>query len=224
MSYSRIYGIIGSLGALAAIGADLVLQYNANPAHLGALDYSYFLDVSQTRIYIGFYLGVIAILIQIAGLWHVRQGLAPAGTRFSLPFFIISGFILALGAVFHAHAALLGLVVKAQSQSVGDAAQVFNTLISDFVSFRVTLIIILFVGLVIYSLWYALVVTFKPTAYPRFLAWFNPLLCLLLFGLLGVLIPVLRYVLLPAGINLAHLLFFVITIRFQRENTSLHAS
>jgi hypothetical protein len=167
MSQSHIYGSIGSLAALAAVVADLALQYTANPAHLGALDYSYFLDVSQARIRIGFFLGVIAILFEIAGLWYVSQGLRPAGKRFWLPFFMLSAFVTAMGAVFHAHAAFLGLVVKAQAQSPDGAGQAFATLIAELVSYRTALIAMLFIGLVLFALWYAFVVTFKKTAYPR---------------------------------------------------------
>jgi cytosine/uracil/thiamine/allantoin permease len=91
------------------------------------------------------------------------------------------------------------------------------------VSYRVTLIILLFVGFVLYALWYALVVAFKPTAYPRALAWSNPLVYLILFGLLGALVPMLRFIFLPAGINLANLLFFVSSTLFRREVTPLRA-
>lgn len=219
MSQSRIYGIIGSLAALAAVVADLALQYTTNPAHFGALDYSYFLDVSQTRIQIGFFLGVIAILLEIAGLWYVSQGLRPAGKWFWLPFFLLSAFITALGAVFHAHAAFLGLVVKAQSQSPDGARDAFTRLVAELVSYRTVLIGILFIGLVLFALWYVVIVAFKKTAYPRFSALFNPLLLLILFGVLGFVIPPLRFVVLPAGINLANFLFFTLSIVVTRDDT-----
>src|SRR5689334_17393325 len=219
MAPARIYGIIGCLAALAAVVADLTLQYTTNPAHLGALDYSYFLEVSQTRLQIGFYVGVIAVLLEIAGLWYVTQGLTPAGKRFWLPFFLFSAFITALGAVFHAHTAFLGLVVKAQSQAPDDTGRVFATLIAELVSYRAALIGILFVGLVLFSLWYAFVVAFKKTAYPRYAALFNPLLLIICFAVLGFVIPPLRFVLLPAGINLANLLFFAFTILVTRDDS-----
>lgn len=66
MSHARLYGSIGCLAALAAVVADLALQYTTNSAHLGALDYSYFLDVSQTRIQIGFYVGVIRSFLRLS--------------------------------------------------------------------------------------------------------------------------------------------------------------
>jgi hypothetical protein len=63
------------------------------------------------------------------------------------------------------------------------------------------------------------------TSYPRSLAWFNPLLFLILFGLLGSVVPALRYVVLPAGINLALFLFFVISTLFRGcINKLLHLS
>lgn len=220
MAHARLYGIIGCLAALAAVVADLALQYTTNPAHLGALDYSYFLDVSPTRIQIGFFLGVIAILLEIAGLWYVAQGLVPAGKRFWLPFFLLSAFITALGAVFHAHAAFLGLVVKAQSQSPDGARQVFTMLMAELVSYRAALIGVLFVGLILFSRWYSFVVIYKKTAYPRYAALFNPLLLLICFAILGFVIAPLRFVLLPAGINLANFLFFALTILVTRDDGS----
>jgi hypothetical protein len=219
MAHTRLYGIIGCLAALAAVVADLALQYTTNPAHLGALDYSYFLDVSPSRIRIGFFLGVIAILLEIAGLWYVAQGLAPAGKRFWLPFFLLSAFITALGTVFHAHAAFLGLVVKAQAQSP-ESIQGFTRLIAELVAYRTALISTLFIGQVVFALWYAFVVAFKKTAYPRYAALFNPLFLLILFAMLGIIVPPLRFVLLPAGINLANFLFFTLAMLMKQHDTS----
>lgn len=73
----------------------------------------------------------------------------------------------ALGAVFHAHAVFLGLVVKAQSQSP-DGTQGFAILIAQLVSYRIVLIGTLFTGLMLFALWYAFVVACKKTAYPLF--------------------------------------------------------
>ncbi|HNP88798.1 MAG TPA: hypothetical protein PKK78_21950 [Kouleothrix sp.] len=221
MISSRIWGTIGSLAALAAAGADLALQYTPDPAHLGSLEYSYFLDVSPERIAVGFYLGVIAILMQIAGFWQITLGLAPAGKRFAISFFVVASFVTALGAVFHAHAALLGLVVQARARAAGDAQQAFSSLIAELVSYRTILVVVLFVGLLLFSLWYVFVVGWKKTAYPRIAAVFNPLLLFIAFGMIGALIPPLRLVLLPAGINLANLLFFALGTLLARRDGSL---
>lgn len=205
----RWAGIIAILAALLGVIADLALQYTSNTAYLLSDQSLYLLDVPPSRLFVGHYLGVIAILIEIVGFWQIYRALQPAGERFALPFFLISSFGAMLGATFHATFIFVGLTLQAQSGEVEAARQTFTMLLTSFDTARIGLAIPALLGIVISSLWYAFVVGFKPSNYPRWMAICNPLVFLLLLVLLVIGIRPSGLVLAPTALNLSHLLFFI---------------
>jgi hypothetical protein len=62
---------------------------------------------------------------------------------------------------------------------------------------------------VIGSFLYVLTVGFKPTHYPRWMAFCNPLVFLLIVVGLTLVVPVSAPFLAPTAINVSHLLFFL---------------
>ncbi|MFN7983025.1 MAG: hypothetical protein U0Q11_14295 [Vicinamibacterales bacterium] len=63
----RRAGLVAIVAAFCGVAADLVLQYTPNPDHLMSDASLFLLDVSPTRLFIGHYLGVVAILAQTVG-------------------------------------------------------------------------------------------------------------------------------------------------------------
>ena len=78
-SAPRWAGIIAILAATLGVIADLALQYTPNAAHLFSDQSLYLLDVSPSRLFIGHYLGVVAILMETIGFWQIYCALQPAG-------------------------------------------------------------------------------------------------------------------------------------------------
>jgi hypothetical protein len=169
----------------------------------------YLLDVPPARLYVGHYLGVAAIFLETFGFWQIYRGLQPAGERFALPFFLISSFGAMLGAAYHATFIFVGLTLQAQSGEIEAARQTFTTLLASFDAARIGLAVPALLGIVISSLWYAFIVGFKPSHYPRWMALCNPLVFLLLIVILAIGIRPLGLVLAPTALNLSHLLFFI---------------
>jgi hypothetical protein len=205
----RWAGIIAITAALLGVIADLALQYTANTAHLLSDQSLYLLDVPPSRLFVGHYLGVVAIFIEIVGFWQIYRALQPAGERFALPFFSISAFGAMLGATYHATFIFVGLILQAQSGEAEATRQTFTTLLANFDSARIGLAIPAILGIVISSLWYAFIVGFKPSHYPRWMAFCNPLVFLLLIVILAIGIRPFALVLAPTALNISHLLFFI---------------
>ena len=205
----RWAGIIAIIASVLGVIADLALQYTSNTAHLLSNQSLYLLDVPPSRLLIGHYLGIVAILIEIVGFWQIYRALQPAGQRFALPFFLISAFGAMLGAAYHATFIFVGLTLQAQSGQVEAVRQTFTALLASFNSARIGLAVPALLGIVISSLWYAFIVRFKPSHYPRWMAFCNPLIFLLLIVVLATAVRPLALVLAPTALNLSHLLFFI---------------
>jgi hypothetical protein len=215
----RWAGIVAIFAALLGVIADLALQYTSNTAHLLSKQSLYLLDVPPSRLFLGHYLGVVAILIETVGFWQIYQGLQPAGERFALSFFLISSFGAMLGAAYHATFIFVGLTLQAQSTEAEATRQIFNTLLAGFNSARIGLAIPALLGIVISSLWYAFIVGFKPSKYPRWMAICNPLVFLLLIVILTIGIPPFALVLAPTALNLSHLVFFICSTAIMWKTT-----
>lgn len=205
----RWAGIISILAALLAILADLALQYTSNTEHLMSKQALYLLDVPPNRLLVGHYLGVIAILLETFGFWQIYRALQPAGEGHALPFFLVGAFGAMLGAAFHATFIFVGLTLQAQSGTNGESYQAFAKLLDSFAAARLGLAVPAILGIVLSSIWYAFVVGFKPSAYPRWMALCNPLTFVVLIVVITKMIPLSALVLAPTALNVSHFLFFV---------------
>ncbi|HUR34384.1 MAG TPA: DUF6796 family protein [Vicinamibacterales bacterium] len=204
----RRTGLMAVFAALLGVAGDLVLQYTSNPAHLMSRQSLYLLDVSPARLLLGHYVGVAAILMEIAGFWSVYRALQPAGERYARSFFLVNAFGAMLGAAFHATFVFVGLTLQTQSRVGGAADAEFIDLLASFNSARVGLAVPALAAIVVGSLLFALVTLLRPTLYPRWMAVCNPLGFLLLIIGLTLVLPASALVLAPTAINLSHLLFF----------------
>ena len=205
----RLTGLISILAALLGTAGDLFLQYTSNSEHLMSRRALYLLDVPPARLLLGHYLGVVGILFEIVGFWAISRALKPAGERYALPFFLVNAFGAMLGATFHATFVFVGLTLQAQSRVTGAASAEFTDLLASFNTARVGLAIPALAAIVIGSFLYVLTVGFKPTHYPRWMAFCNPLVFLLIVVGLTLVVPVSAPFLAPTAINVSHLLFFL---------------
>jgi len=206
----RRAGVVAIVAAAAAVYADLMLQYTPNAAHLGSRDYLYLLDVPARRLLIGHFVGVVAVLLEIAGFWQIAQGLLPAGVRTSRAFFLLSAFTFGLGAAFHAMFASIGLALQAVRGAGGPAA-LTGEVAAAVRPAHEALGVVTVLGIAALSILFAAVVGLKKTMYPRWLAWFSPLAVALVLTLAGRFSIQLRLVLLPCSLNLANLVLFTLS-------------
>jgi hypothetical protein len=207
----RRAGLVAVFAALLGVVADLALQYTPNAAHLLSDQSLYFLDVSPSRLFFGHYLGIVAILAEIAGFWQVYCALGPGRSRLALLFFLISSFGAMRGASFHGTAIFVGLTLQAQNAAGAASHQAFSGLLASFDLARVGLAIPALLGIVLSSLLYMFVVGFRSSDYPRWMAICNPLTFILLIVVLALSIRPLALVLAPTALNLGHLMFFILS-------------
>ncbi|HEV7672150.1 MAG TPA: DUF6796 family protein [Thermoanaerobaculia bacterium] len=204
----RLAGLLGTSAAAAAALADLALQYTGNAAHLGSKEYLYLLDVPPSRLLIGHFVGVAAILLEIVGFWLVAQGLAPAGERKARAFFLISATAYGVGAAFHAMFAVIGLALRevradGNEELLGRIARAVRPVHEGLGT--VTLL-----GIVALSILFSVIVWRRGTLFPRWMAFLSPLPMIVGLAVVSRLVPALRLYLLPCGINLCNLVFFAL--------------
>lgn len=195
---------IGILGAALGCIADVLLLYTPNGGYETG-DYRFLLDISYIRLLFGHYLGILFIPLEVAGFWVIYQLMLPIQRQLANIIWYTAVYVAFLGVTYHATIGLVGTYLHHYDKA-GNAQE----LLQELKWFYDPLAVILFIGFMIISGILFYVFYFKQNRWPKWMAFFNPFILYLLFGLLYLLWPAGGGVLLVAGFNLAILLNFIL--------------
>lgn len=115
-----------------------------------------------------------------------------------------------LGAAFHGTFVFVGLTLQAQ-RAVPASHEAFAELLRSFSAAQTGLAIPAILGILLSSVWFGVVVSRKPTAYPRWTAMCNPLVFAILSIAVARAVPSMAFILAPITLNFSHVLFFICT-------------
>jgi hypothetical protein len=194
---------LATLAGVAAILADLALEYTPDSGALFSPTYQYLVDIPEWRLLVGHYLGIAAITLEISGFWVVYQLARAAGVRSALPVLLAFAYCTVFGVVFHGSIALLALLVQAQRGAPPDAAPLFASAVGRVGAFIRPLAALALLSLAGWSAWYGWVVARGRTALPRGLTLCNPLLVLLVCRVIAAIFPPAALVLAPTALNVS---------------------
>src|SRR5262245_55700752 len=118
---------LATAAGVAAILADLALEYTPDPGALFSPTYRYLAAIPEWRLLMGHYLGIAAITLEISGFWVVYRLARAGGVRAALPVLLATAYCTVIGVAFHGSAALLAVLVQAQRAAPPDAAPLLAT-------------------------------------------------------------------------------------------------
>jgi len=196
---------IGILGAAIGCLADVLLLYTSNGGYETG-DYRFLLDVGFIRLILGHYLGILFIPLEVAGFWVIYQLILPIQKRLANVIWYTAVYVAFLGVTYHATIGMVGSYLH-RYDSTGQAQE----LLQQWKWFYDPLAAILFVGFMIISSILFYIFYFKQNQWPKWMAFLNPFILYLLFGILYLIWPAGGGLLLVAGFNLSILInFFLI--------------
>jgi hypothetical protein len=193
---------LAAVAALAASAGDLLLLWvgSAGRSELGLQ------APPAGALLAGHLLGVFAIPLYGFGYWGVARGITAAHRRAARFVFVTGALGGAYGGVVHGITGVVGQLERVGGVAPGDPL----AFVARLGAFLVPLWIGLAVAIAAGSLVFAVAVARGPSAFPRWMAFANPLALVLLTALLGAPTPVGRALLVPAAPNLAHVWFFAL--------------
>ncbi len=200
---------LATLAGVAAIIADLALEYTPQQSALFSPTYQYLADIPEWRLLLGHFLGIAAITLEISGFWVVSQIARASGVRWAQAMLLIVAAGTVVGVVFHGSAALTALIVQAKQTAPADAAPLLASTVAQISAFTAPLIVVGLVSLVAWSVWYAVIVARGRTPLPRGLALCNPVAIALVSRIVSVLFPPAGLVLAPTALNLSTTITFL---------------
>lgn len=203
-------GLLATVGALVVGIGEFMFQYSPRGGYEGH-DYLYFLDVSSWRLTTGHFLGVLVAPVYMIGYWHVAQMLRPAGRVISAGVFGLGVYAFAIGNVWLGGRVNLALTVQMREMAPETSKQLLSELLQEISVHNEPFINIVRVLILLVSLLMAWGILSGRSNYPRWVIVFLPIILLVAIFVSYVAIPLLGGLLLPAAMNIAHVIFFAVS-------------
>ncbi len=200
-------GIAATLGALVVGIGEFMFQYSPRGGY-EEHDYLFFLDVARWRLTAGHFIGVLAAPLYFTGYWHVAQMLKPAGRWITAGVFGLGVYAFAIGNVWLGGRVNLALTVQARDAAEDALKAPFSGLLQEISSHNEPLIVMVRVLVLIVSILMAWGILSGRSKYPRWTAAVLPIVLLVLIFASYVVVPGVGNLLLPAAMNIAHVIFF----------------
>lgn len=202
-------GLIGIAAVIITIISDFILIGRPNSAidflKLGTESMA---GLSQWRITVGTFLGVIAIPFQISGLATVYYALKPSGKFRTLAVVISTAHALMLAVGFHIAYAYIASGWRLYYET-GTSYLIVRDMMNMFDNYWLITLIIIGVEAAFSSLLYVIIIIKYETVYPKWMAFLNPV-CILICVFVVMLVlpyPIGGFVA-PAFLNISTLTFF----------------
>jgi hypothetical protein len=211
-------GIISIFAGVGCVAADLILQYD--PQGNYSLTTPAPLTIALWRVFVGSFLGVFCIPLEIAGYWVVCTVLTKTAPRLFRVLFWIISYGIVIGTVFHGSFLALILVEQAAHNATGATQATLLHLQNMLIVFILPLGV--FFEICYFILWGIVVGTIlcNKTRYPKWFVLFVPVLgSLVITGIVqSHIIPVLGNILYPTVLSLPHLCFFTLSTLYLRRH------
>ncbi len=204
-------GVIGLAASILVGTGEFLLHFDALSRYDGS--YVFFESVTADRATLGHFIGVLGAPLYIVGMWHIGKMLMPASKLWaSVAFFSMSyGFI--VGSIWIGSRASAAALVGAGQ----DPVLIELLALYDF-RYETLLTVVRLTALVFSVVFISLVLTGK-TAYPRWMAVFNPVVLILLSFLIFFLVPSVGKYLMPIALNVAFFVIFALSIYYSNKRS-----
>ncbi len=202
----RLTGVLGALGALIVGAGEFIMQFSPQGGYEAA-DYGYFARVSMARLTLGHFLGVLAAPLYLAGYVHVFLALRPAPSWLRWSVLLLGIYAFVIGDVWLGSRIYLALLVHAGTEAV-----LPDGLLALAAAHNEPLIQVVRVVIAVVSLLLVTAVASGRSLYPRWMAACSPIVWLLLVFVSYRLFPAIGVYLLPTAMNVAHLVFFTLSL------------
>jgi len=210
--FLTLAGIAGCLGALLVGIGEFSMQFAPNSDITDMTEYLYFNEVSAGRLSFGHFLTVLAAPLYILGYWFLSKKLEPAGPKQAKLFFLIGAYAFAVGAAWIGQRFFLATTVHEIA-----AGQNLKELLATFSEHNEPFVNVLRVAMVLVSIiWIKLILTGK-TAFPKWMALFNPAILLGIMFALYFLKTSIGHYIFPVAMNAVHLIIFALALLTARK-------
>lgn len=208
-----ITGLFGLVAAGVTGTGEFLLHFDPQARFTDGL--AFFQGIGDQRTTIGHFLGVLGAPMYVVGAFHIYLMLKSSHAGLALTLFIVMAYGCALGGVWIGSRASISAIVNApQYADLGHLVELYDLRYE-------TLLNVTRVAILVISLIYIWLVAKGGSAYPRWMAFANPIVLLLLSFVVYLLAPAVGKYLMPIALNVGFTIFFCLSLFFVRQQAQL---
>lgn len=159
----------------------------------------------------GHFIAVLAAPLYLVGYWHIAQMLRPAARWIAATVFGLGIYAFIIGDVWLGGRVNLAFTVKAREMAPDALKTLFSDLLTDVSAHNEPLINIVRVLVLIISILMVCGIFAGKSLYPRWIVIFSPIVIVIQIFAIYTMVPGVGVYLLPAAMNIAHLIFFTLS-------------
>ena len=206
-------GWAGLIGAFVVGVGEFALQFSVEGGY-EAPNYTYFERVPEWRLRFGHFLSVLGAPLYIVGYVHIGQMFILGGSRLSgWVITIIGGYSFIVGTAWLGGRVYLALTVHEIADATYDLKPRMLALLDAFSDHNEPLVDALRGAMMIVSILWVMRIWSRHTLYPRWMSYFSPIIILAVIFLIYFFVwPALGAWLLPAAMNVVHVVIFGLSL------------
>ena len=205
-------GIIGLLAAVITGSGEFLLHFDPQARFTDGL--AFFEGISQDRSNWGHFLGVFGAPLYAVGAYHIYLMLRSANHRWAFILFLVMAYGCALGGVWMGSRASISAIVNApQYADLGTLVALYDLRYESLLN--VTRVAILAISII-----YIWLTASGKSAYPRSMAFFNPIVLLLFSFAVWLALPEIGKYMMPIALNIGFGIFFTLSLIQVRKTGS----
>lgn len=208
----KTLGLLGLLASVIVGVGEYFLHYSPQILEHSE-NYTFFNFVPIEHLKIGHFLSVIGLPFYFAGYLHIYKMLQPGNenlARITLGF----GFIaFAVGGIWIGSRAFIGTIVQLQTEI---SPSTYQQIITNYTELLEVLVKALRIIIAILSITFVTAILKGGTNYKKWMAFFNPITILVVWVIIGKLLPSFGRHTLPILMNVTHFILFSISLYHYR--------
>ncbi len=207
--YKWITGVLGLFAALVTGTGEFLLHFDPQARFTDGL--AFFQGIGENRTNWGHFLGSMGAPFYAVGAFHIFLMLRSANARWAFILFAIMAYGCALGGVWMGSRASISAIVNApQYAQLGHLVDLYDFRYETLLN--VTRVVVLLVSII-----YIWLVATGRSAYPKWMAFFNPIILLLFSFAIWLIVPEIGKYMMPIALNIGFAIFFILSLRFARN-------
>nr|CAA6830622.1 MAG: Unknown protein [uncultured Thiotrichaceae bacterium] len=199
-------GLIGLLAAVLVGVGEFLLHFDPM-ARFSESDYAFMLAASDARQTWGHFIGVLAAPLYVVGCWHIYLMLKPANQTLAFIAFLLGSYGFMIGADWISSRASIGAITHLQ-----DSKSILQPLVDLYVVRYESLLTVIRITTLLLSLIIIVLVWSGRSHYHKMMAFFNPIVLLLLNFVIYIIAPEIGKYMMPIALNIGFGLFFILSL------------
>ncbi len=218
MQLTKTLGYLGLAASIIVGVGEFYLHYS--PEVLNSSEQlAFFAYVSDEHLKTGHFLAIIGLPFYFAGYIHIYRMLRSGNETLARMVLALGFAAFAVGGVWIGSRGFIGSIVHLKNEM---PAQTYLKLVQSYDSLLEILVQILRVIIALLSVVFTIAILKGGTSYKKWMAFFNPIVILLILVLIGKSLPVIGKGILPILMNITHFIIFSLSL-FQLNNLKHNA-